>query len=55
MIPVYKAIEVVEVISEKAGHNKPWVVNANTPDGLTSFVVKLYSTIQVEPLNLVSI
>jgi len=55
MLPIYKAIEVVEVISENAGHNKPWVIKANTPESLTSFVVKMYTTVQVEQSNLVQI
>lgn len=48
MLPIYEAIEIVEVIDEKVGHTKPWVVNAMTPQGLASFVVKLYPTYQVD-------
>jgi len=48
MLPVYEAIDILGVINEKVGHTKPWVVLANTPQGLTSFVVKMYNTNQVE-------
>jgi hypothetical protein len=54
MLPIYEAIEVIEVISENVGHNKPWVVLANTPQGLTSFIVKLYSPVQVDRFHCVS-
>ena len=48
MLPIYEAIDVKEVINEKVGHTRPWVVLANTPYGLTSFVTKLYTTTQVD-------
>jgi len=48
MLPIYEAIDVVKVIGENVGHTKPWVVYANTPQGLKSFVVKLYTTAQVD-------
>ena len=48
MIPIYDAIDVIEIIPETVGHTQPWVVLANTPEGLKSFVVKLYNPIQVE-------
>jgi hypothetical protein len=54
MLPVYKAIDVKNVISEKAGHTRPWVVLAETPEGLKSFVVKLYSTEQVDLFHCVT-
>lgn len=54
MLPVYEAIDVIKVISEDVGHTKPWVVLAKTPDGLKSFVTKLYTTEQVEQLHCVS-
>jgi len=47
-IPVYEAIEVLGIIPETVGHTRPWVVLANTPSGLQSFVVKLYNSTQVE-------
>lgn len=48
VFPIYEAIEIVEIIPEAVGHTRPWVVLANTPEGLKSFVVKLYNPIQVE-------
>jgi hypothetical protein len=48
LIPIYEAIQIVEVIDENVGHTKPWVVIANTPEGLKPFVVKLYTTEQVD-------
>lgn len=42
MLPVYDAIQLKNVIPEQSGHNKPWVVFANTETGLESFVVKLF-------------
>jgi hypothetical protein len=47
-IPIYEAIDIIEIIPETVGHTKPWVVLANTPEGLKSYVVKLYNSIQVE-------
>lgn len=35
-IPIYEAIDVIEIIPESVGHTKPWVVIANTPEGLKS-------------------
>jgi hypothetical protein len=54
MLPIYEALEVIEVISEKAGHTKPWVVSAKTPDGVKLFVTKLYSTFDVNQSNCVT-
>jgi len=48
MIPIYEAIEVVEIIDQKIGHNKPWVVRAITPSGVENFYVKLYNYEQVQ-------
>jgi hypothetical protein len=47
-IPIYEAIDVIEIIPESVGHTRPWVVLANTREGLKSFVVKLYNPVQVE-------
>jgi hypothetical protein len=54
MLPIYDAIEISDIISEKVGHTKLWVINANTPNGLQSFVVKMYSTSQVDDFHCVS-
>lgn len=54
MLPIYEAIDFIGVIGENVGHTKPWIVLANTPQGLTSFVVKLYSSAQVEQFHCVS-
>jgi len=54
MLPIYEAIDIIDVISEKAGHTKPWVVMAKTPNGLKAFIVKLYSTEQVDQFHCVS-
>ncbi len=48
MLPIYEAIQFLSVIPESSGHTKPWVVLANTPEGLTPFVVKLYDSTQVD-------
>jgi hypothetical protein len=42
MLPVYDAIQLVKIIDEDVGHNKPWVVLANTTEGIQSFIVKLF-------------
>lgn len=54
IIPVYEAIDVIGIIQESVGHNKPWVVIANTPEGLQSFVVKLYNSERVEEQHLIN-
>ena len=54
MLPVYEAIDIVQVISQQSGHTRPWVVLANTPTGLQSFVVKLYTTAQIQQYNSVT-
>jgi hypothetical protein len=54
MLPIYEAIEVIEIISENVGHTKPWVVLVNTPDGLKYFVTKLYSLEQVDRFHCVT-
>ena len=54
MLPVYEAIDIVQVISKQSGHTQPWVVVANTPKGLQSFVVKLYTTAQIQQYNSVT-
>lgn len=48
LIPIYEAIDVIRIIPESVGHTRPWVVVANTPEGLRTYVVKLYNSIQVE-------
>lgn len=53
-IPIYEAIDIIEIIPESVGHTKPWVVLANTPEGLKSFVVKLYNSTQVEEHYIIS-
>ena len=54
MLPIYEAIDVIEVINENVGHTKPWVVLAKTPEGLKSFVTKLYTTEQVDQFNCIT-
>ena len=54
MLPVYEALDIVEIISKKVGHTQPWVILANTPEGLKSFVTKLYTRPQVEQNNSVT-
>jgi hypothetical protein len=48
MLPIYEAIDILEVIPAEVGHTKPWVVVANTPQGLKKFIVKLYTVPQAE-------
>lgn len=47
MLPIYEVIEIIEVIDEKSGRTKPWVVVVNTPEGLKTYVVKLFTTAQI--------
>ncbi len=54
IIPTYTAIQIVEVINEQSGHTKPWVVVAQTPSCLKKFVVKMYSSTDVEEYHRVS-
>lgn len=55
MIPVYDAIQIVGTpISERSGHNKPWKIVAMTPNGLKTFVVKLYDNFQVDDCHCVT-
>ncbi len=54
MLPVYEALDIVKVIAKNVGHTQPWVIIANTPQGLQSFVVKLYTTAQIEHRNSVT-
>lgn len=54
-IPVYDAIQIIGThISERSGHNKPWKVIAMTPNGLKTFVVKLYDIFQVDDFHCVT-
>jgi hypothetical protein len=48
MLPVYEAIEIRSKISKNVGHTEPWVVLANTPNGVKVFVAKLYTKNQIE-------
>lgn len=54
MIPVYEAYDIREAISEKVGHTRPWKVIVNTPNGLETYIVKLYTTNQIETLDCVT-
>jgi hypothetical protein len=54
VLPIYEALEITSFIPENSGHTKPWVVSAYTPEGLKSFVVKLYTTEQVDHSNCVN-
>lgn len=54
MLKTYKAIDVIDVISESSGRTKPWVVLAETPNGIKPFVVKLFTTHQVDIANSVT-
>jgi len=49
MIPVYEAIDIIgDPISANSGHNRPLKVIAYTPQGAKHFVVKPYTTSQVD-------
>ena len=48
MLKVYQATEIVEVIQQRVGRTRPWVVMAETENGITPFIVKLFSTAEVE-------
>ncbi|MDD2306821.1 MAG: hypothetical protein PHP53_19120 [Prolixibacteraceae bacterium] len=47
MLPIYDVIQIEDFIDEKSGRTKPWVVFANTPEGLKTYVVKLFTTAQI--------
>ena len=51
MLNIYKAIDIIDVISENSGRTKPWVVLAQTPQGVKPFVVKLFTSQQVDFAN----
>lgn len=48
MLPVYEAVDLLEVLPKEAGRNMPWVILADTPAGLQKYVVKLYTSNQIE-------
>ncbi len=48
MLPIYDAIAFVGVVSEGVGHNRPWILLVNTPEGVKQYVVKLFTTQQVQ-------
>lgn len=54
MIPVYKAISFIKVIPQESGHTKPWVVLVKEDSGIKPYVVKLYTTDQIENRNSVA-
>jgi len=43
MLQIFDAIELLEVIDEKVGHTKPWVVLARNGNTIKKLVVKLYN------------
>lgn len=47
MLPIYEAIEIKEIIHERVGRTRPWIVVAKTPKGLEQFVVKMFTPQQV--------
>ena len=51
MLNTYKAIDIIGVISEYSGRTKPWIVLAETANGIEAFVVKLFTTNQIETSN----
>ena len=51
MLNIYKAIEIIGIIPEASGRTKPWVVLAETLQGIEPFVVKLFTTDQIEATN----
>ena len=49
-LPIYKAIG-FQVILDKGGHSKPWVVIVNADGSPKPYVVKLYKHIEIEARN----
>lgn len=47
MLPIYEAIEIKEIIPERVGRTRPWIVVAKTPNGLEQFVVKMFTPQEV--------
>lgn len=54
MLNVYKATSVERIIESSLGHTKPWVVVVETNNSLKKYVVKLYTTDQIENDNCLS-
>lgn len=54
MLNVYKATSVERIIESSLGHTKPWVVVVETNNSLKKYVVKLYTTDQIENNNSLS-
>jgi hypothetical protein len=48
MIPIYEAISVNSIIPSKIGRNEPWVITAYANNRPENFVVKLFSTQEIE-------
>lgn len=48
MLKIYQATEIVEVIEQRVGRTRPWVVMAETEKGIAPFIVKLFSTAEVD-------
>lgn len=51
MLPVYEAIDIVKVINKNVGHTQPWVVLTRTPQGLETYIVKLYTPYDIQRHN----
>ncbi len=54
MLPIFEAIDIISVIPKNVGHTQPWVVVAKTPSGIKSYVVKMYTTEQINRNNSVT-
>ncbi len=54
MLQIYKAIDIIDIIPENSGRTKPWVIIAKTPNGLKPFVVKLFTSHQVDSASSVT-
>jgi hypothetical protein len=54
MIPEYDAIQVLGVVDVKYGRTRPWIILANTEKGPRPFVVKLFTTAEIQRSNSVA-
>lgn len=54
VIPIYKALDIIDVFSESVGRTRPWVILAQTKEGIKPYVVKLFTTQQISAQNSVT-
>lgn len=53
MLPVYKATKFIQIL-ELGGHTKPWLIEVEVENSAKMYVIKVYSTQQIESRNCVT-